>query len=59
MTHSGRQTVLPLLRGAGPVDPDRVSALGFLLSDKSPGPFRLEVAWIDVIRNVQPTSSPN
>jgi monofunctional biosynthetic peptidoglycan transglycosylase len=46
------------IRGAGPVDPGRVTSLGFLLSDKSPGPFRLEVAWIDVIRSVQPASSP-
>jgi NADH dehydrogenase [ubiquinone] 1 alpha subcomplex assembly factor 1 len=34
--------------GAGPVDPAEVTALGFLLGDKKPGPFRLEVASIRV-----------
>ncbi len=29
--------------GMGPVDPSQISGLGFMLSDKQPGPFRLEV----------------
>lgn len=31
---------------AGPVDASQVNSLGFLLGDKKPGKFRLEVAWI-------------
>jgi hypothetical protein len=31
---------------AGPVDAPQVNSLGFLLGDKKPGKFRLEVAWI-------------
>ena len=29
----------------GPVDPDQVNGLGFMLADKKPGTFALEVAW--------------
>jgi monofunctional biosynthetic peptidoglycan transglycosylase len=39
-----------LLRGAGPVDPGTVTSIGFLLAEKTPGPFALEVAWIKVLR---------
>lgn len=39
-----------LLRGAGPVDPGSVTSIGFLLAEKTPGPFALEVAWISVLR---------
>lgn len=39
-----------VVRDAGPVDPDEVNALGFLLGDKKAGPFRLEVEWIKVVR---------
>lgn len=39
-----------ILRDAGPVDPRNVTAIGFLLADKTPGPFALEVAWIKVRR---------
>ena len=35
---------------AGPVNPTEVNALGFLLGDKKPGPFKLEVEWIKVLR---------
>jgi ammonium transporter len=38
-------------RGAGPVDPRSVTSVGFLLAEKTPGPFTLEVAWIKVLRN--------
>lgn len=31
------------------LDPSRVSGLGFLLGDKKPGQFQLEVAWIKVV----------
>ena len=39
-----------VLRGAAPVDPGSVTSVGFLLAEKTPGPFALEVAWIKVLR---------
>ena len=39
-----------VVRGAGPVDPAGVVSVGFLLADKLPGPFLLEVEWIRVFR---------
>jgi NADH dehydrogenase [ubiquinone] 1 alpha subcomplex assembly factor 1 len=33
-------------RGVGPLDPARVGQLGFMLTDKQEGPFRLEIEWI-------------
>jgi len=39
-----------VLRGMGPVDPRSVTSIGFLLAEKTPGPFALEVAWIKVLR---------
>jgi monofunctional biosynthetic peptidoglycan transglycosylase len=39
-----------VLRGAGPVDPGSVTSIGFLLGEKTPGPFALEVGWIKVLR---------
>jgi NADH dehydrogenase [ubiquinone] 1 alpha subcomplex assembly factor 1 len=39
-----------VVRGAGPVDPRSVTSIGFLLAEKRPGPFVLEVAWITVRR---------
>lgn len=39
-----------VLRGADPVDPRSVTSIGFLLAEKAPGPFMLEVAWIKVLR---------
>lgn len=38
------------VRDAGPVDPQEVNGLGFLLGDKKAGPFKLEVEWIKVVR---------
>jgi monofunctional biosynthetic peptidoglycan transglycosylase len=35
---------------AGPVAAEQVNALGILLGDKKPGPFKLEVGWIKVQR---------
>ena len=35
---------------AGPVDPNEVNALGFMVSDKKAGPFNLEVEWVKVGR---------
>jgi monofunctional biosynthetic peptidoglycan transglycosylase len=39
-----------VVSGAGPVDPAGVTSVGFLLADKVPGPFLVEVAWIRVLR---------
>ena len=39
-----------VLQGVGPVDPGSVTSIGFLLAEKAPGPFALEVAWINVLR---------
>lgn len=38
------------LRDVGPVDPGTVTSIGFLLGDKTPGPFSLEVGWIRIGR---------
>jgi monofunctional biosynthetic peptidoglycan transglycosylase len=40
-----------VLQGAGPVDPRSVASIGFLLAEKTPGPFALEVEWVKVLRN--------
>jgi monofunctional biosynthetic peptidoglycan transglycosylase len=39
-----------VLQGAGPVDPRSVTSIGFLVAEKTPGPFALEVAWINILR---------
>ena len=36
--------------GMGPVEPDEVDSLGFMLSDKQAGPFRMQVEWVRVLR---------
>jgi monofunctional biosynthetic peptidoglycan transglycosylase len=43
-----------VLRGAGPVDTRSVTSIGFLLAEKVPGPFTLEVAWVKVLRGTGP-----
>jgi hypothetical protein len=35
-----------VLTAEPPLDPAKVSSVGFLISDKQAGPFRLEIAWI-------------
>ena len=40
-----------VMREAGPVDPGSVTSVGFLLAEKTPGPFALEVAWIKLLRS--------
>lgn len=37
-------------KDAGKVDPNEVNAVGFTLSDKKAGPFKLEIEWIKVER---------
>lgn len=39
-----------VVKDAGPVDPKEVNALGFMVSDKKAGPFKLEVESIQVER---------
>ncbi len=36
--------------GLGPVQPDQINGLGFMLSDKKPGEFRMQVEWVKVAR---------
>ena len=36
------------VQGMGPVEPDQINSLGFMLSDKKPGPFKLEVEWVKI-----------
>ena len=39
-----------VVKDAGPLDPKEVNSLGFMLSDKKAGPFKMEVESIKVIR---------
>jgi hypothetical protein len=34
----------------GPVEPSQINGLGFMLSDKKPGPFTMQVEWVKVLR---------
>ncbi len=47
------ETMVPTLRGfrvpAGELNPASVTGLGFMLSDKQPGEFALEVDWIRAV----------
>ena len=36
------------VQGMGPVEPDQINSLGFMLSDKKPGSFKLEVDWVKI-----------
>lgn len=38
------------VEGMGQVEPDQVNGLGFMLSDKKPGRFQMQVAWVRVER---------
>ena len=39
-----------VVKDAGPVDPQEINGLGFLLGDKKAGPFEMEVESIKVVR---------
>lgn len=39
-----------VVSNSGGLDANRVSSIGFTLSDKKPGPFDLQVAWIKVAK---------
>jgi len=50
---------VPTFRGRGlsgepPLDPTKVTSVGFLISDKQSGAFRLEVAWIKAVKPLPP-----
>jgi NADH dehydrogenase [ubiquinone] 1 alpha subcomplex assembly factor 1 len=38
------------VQGMGPVEPNQISGLGFMLSDKKPGKFQMQVKWVKVER---------
>lgn len=38
------------VQGIGPVVPDQINGLGFMLSDKKPGKFQMQVEWMQVER---------
>jgi monofunctional biosynthetic peptidoglycan transglycosylase len=38
------------VQGMGPVEPDQINGLGFMLSDKKPGKFQMQVEWVKVAR---------
>jgi NADH dehydrogenase [ubiquinone] 1 alpha subcomplex assembly factor 1 len=39
-----------VLTGEPPLNPAQVTSVGFLISDKQAGPFRLGIAWIKASR---------
>lgn len=41
---------------AGPVNPEEITAVGFMLADKRAGPFKMEVERITVERAVNGTA---
>jgi monofunctional biosynthetic peptidoglycan transglycosylase len=46
------------VQGMGPVGPDQINGLGFMLSDKKPGKFRMQVESVKVER-AAPQRTPN
>jgi hypothetical protein len=44
-------------RGAPPLDPGAVRRIGLLISDKQPGPFELEIAWIGAYAGPAPAGT--
>jgi len=38
------------VQGMGPVEPRQINGLGFMLADKKPGPFQMQVEWLKVER---------
>lgn len=41
------------VQGMGPVEPDQINGLGFMLSDKKAGPFQMQVEWVKVLLAVE------
>ena len=42
------------VQGMGPVAADQINSLGFMLSDKKAGPFKLEMEWVKIIPAATP-----
>jgi len=42
------------VQGMGPVEPDQINGLGFMLSDKQAGKFQMQVEWVKVGRRERP-----
>jgi len=38
------------VQGMGPVKPSEITSIGFMLSDKKAGPFKMKVEWVKVAR---------
>ncbi len=38
------------VQGMGQIEPMQINGLGFMLSDKKPGEFRMQVEWVKVLR---------
>jgi len=38
------------VQGMGPVEPSQINGLGFMLADKKPGKFQMQVEWVRVER---------
>jgi NADH dehydrogenase [ubiquinone] 1 alpha subcomplex assembly factor 1 len=36
------------VQGMGPVEPEQITSIGFMLADKKPGTFRLNVGWVKI-----------
>ena len=36
------------VQGMGPVEPDEITSIGFMLSDKKAGPFKMQVEWVKI-----------
>jgi monofunctional biosynthetic peptidoglycan transglycosylase len=43
-----------IVRNAAPLNPSEITSVGFLLSDKKAGPFKLEVEWIKASKAESP-----
>jgi NADH dehydrogenase [ubiquinone] 1 alpha subcomplex assembly factor 1 len=43
---------------AGPLDPAKVNSLGLMLADKKAGPFKLEIAWVKVVKDPPAPARP-
>lgn len=48
-----------VLSGEPPLDPAKISSVGFLISEKQTGPFRLAVAWVKASRPAGLASEPH
>jgi hypothetical protein len=38
------------VQGVGPVEPSQINGLGFMLADKKPGKFQMQIEWAKVER---------